>query len=112
MQEVAPGRANAIVIARGSGGGKNLMLNGHIDVVGLADMTDPFGARIEGNKMYGRGVYDMKAGVAASLMAAKRAATLNLRRRRDRGRGRRRRGGQPRHAGRSSLSCTAGRPMP
>lgn len=79
MQEVVPGRANVIVIARGSGGGKNLMLNGHIDIVGLTDMTDPFSARIEGNKMYGRGVYDMKASVAASLMAAKRATALNLR---------------------------------
>lgn len=79
VQEVAPGRANVIVIARGSGGGKSLMLNGHIDVVGLAGMEDPFGARIEGNKMYGRGVYDMKAGVAASLMTAKRARLLNLR---------------------------------
>ncbi len=79
VQEIAPGRANAIVIARGSGGGKNLMLNGHIDTVGLAGMTDPFGARIEGNRMYGRGAYDMKAGVAASLIAAKRAQALDLR---------------------------------
>ncbi len=79
VQEIAPGRANAIVIARGSGGGKSLMLNGHIDTVGLADMVDPFAARIEGNKMFGRGVYDMKAGVAASLIAAKRAKTLGLR---------------------------------
>ena len=78
VQEVAPGRANAIVIALGSGGGKNLMLNGHSDVVGLADMKDPFRPRIQGNKMYGRGAYDMKAGVAASLMAVKRAKALNL----------------------------------
>jgi len=79
VQEAAPGRPNVIVIARGSGGGKNLMLNGHIDTVGLADMSDPFGARIEDNKLYGRGAYDMKAGVAASLIAAKRARSLQLR---------------------------------
>jgi acetylornithine deacetylase len=79
VQEIAPGRANTIVIARGSGGGQNLMLNGHIDTVGLAAMEDPFAARIDGNKMYGRGAYDMKAGVAASLIAAKRARSLNLR---------------------------------
>lgn len=78
IQEIAPGRANAIVIARGSGGGKNLMLNGHIDVVGLAGMADPFTPRIEGNRMYGRGTYDMKAGVAAALIAAKRAKALDL----------------------------------
>lgn len=79
VQEIVPGRANAIVIARGSGGGKTLMLNGHIDVVGLGDMAEPFAARIEGNRLYGRGAYDMKAGIAASLIAAKRAKALNLR---------------------------------
>lgn len=78
LQEAAPGRFNAIVIARGSGGGKNLMLNGHIDTVGLADMVDPFNPRIENGRLYGRGAYDMKAGVAASLIAAKRARSLNL----------------------------------
>jgi acetylornithine deacetylase len=78
-QDAAPGRPNVIVIARGSGGGKNLMLNGHIDTVGLTDMVEPFSGRVEGNKLYGRGAYDMKAGVAASLMAAKRARSLNLR---------------------------------
>ena len=79
VQDAAPGRPNVIVIARGSGGGKTLMLNGHTDTVGLADYDDPLSARVEGNKLYGRGAYDMKAGLAASLMAAKRAKSLNLR---------------------------------
>lgn len=79
IQEAAPGRPNAIVMARGSGGGKNLMLNGHIDTVGVAGMGEPFAARVEGNRMYGRGVYDMKAGIAASLMTARRARALGLR---------------------------------
>lgn len=79
LQEAAPGRPNVIVIARGTGGGQNLMLNGHLDTVGLTGMVDPFSARVEGHKMYGRGVYDMKAGVAASLMTAKRAQSLGLR---------------------------------
>lgn len=79
VQEIAPGRANAIVIARGTGGGSSLMLNGHIDVVGLGAMADPFAARIEGNRLYGRGAYDMKAGVAACLIAAKRAKGSALR---------------------------------
>ena len=79
LQEASPGRPNVVVTARGSGGGKTLMLNGHLDTVGLSDMVDPFGARIEGNRLYGRGAYDMKAGVAASLMAAKQARLLDLR---------------------------------
>jgi len=79
LQEASPGRPNVVVTARGSGGGKTLMLNGHLDTVGLSDMVDPFGVRIEGNRLYGRGAYDMKAGVAASLMAAKQARSLDLR---------------------------------
>lgn len=79
VQEAAPGRPNAIITARGSGGGSNLLLNGHIDTVGVTDMTEPFVPRIEGCRMYGRGVYDMKAGVAACLIAAKRARSLHLR---------------------------------
>lgn len=78
VQDAAPGRPNVMVIARGSGGGKNLMLNGHTDTVGLTGMEEPFSTRIEGNRMYGRGTYDMKSGLAASLMAAKQAKSLHL----------------------------------
>ncbi len=78
-QDAAPGRPNVIVIARGSGGGKNLMLNGHTDTVGVAGMEEPFRARKEESRMYGRGSYDMKAGLAASLIVAQRALSLNLR---------------------------------
>ncbi len=78
VQEAAPGRPNVIVIARGSGGGKSLMLNGHIDTVGTAGMAQPFSGRVEDGKLYGRGAYDMKAGLAAGLMAAKRARSLHL----------------------------------
>ena len=41
LDEVRPGRPNVIGVARGSGGGKTLMLNGHIDTVGVAGMADP-----------------------------------------------------------------------
>jgi acetylornithine deacetylase/succinyl-diaminopimelate desuccinylase-like protein len=68
-----------VVVARGSGGGTSLLLNGHIDTVGVSGMADPFGARIEGGKLYGRGAYDMKGGVAASLWAAARAKERGLR---------------------------------
>jgi acetylornithine deacetylase len=95
VQNAAPGRPNVIVIARGSGDGKNLMLNGHTDMVGLTGMDEPFSARIEGNRMYGRGTYDMKAGLAASLIAAKRAKSLHL----SGDLCGRRRGRQPRHPG-------------
>lgn len=79
VQEAAPKRPNVIGIARGAGGGRNLMFNGHMDVVGLNGMTNAFEPRIEGRRMYGRGAYDMKAGVAAAMIAAKRAKSMNLR---------------------------------
>jgi acetylornithine deacetylase len=79
LVEPTPGRPSVVVVARGTGGGKSLMLNGHVDTVGVAGMTDPFSARIEGNKLYGRGAYDMKGSVAACLWAAARAKERGLR---------------------------------
>lgn len=67
------GRPNVVGVFRGEGGGRSLILNGHIDTVTLeprAQWTkDPFGAEIEDGRMYGRGTSDMKGGMAAALMA-------------------------------------------
>lgn len=68
LDEVSPGRPNVITVARGAGGGRTLMLNGHIDTVGVAGMAEPHRPRIDGNRLYGRGAYDMKCGVAACMM--------------------------------------------
>lgn len=78
LQDAAPGRPNVIVRARGTGGGKTLMFNGHLDTVGVAGMESPLEPRIEAGRMYGRGTYDMKASIAAILMAAKRAKAMRL----------------------------------
>ena len=65
-------------------GGRSLILNGHIDVVSpepLANWVhDPWGAVVEDNWLYGRGAADMKAGIAAMLLAveAVRGAGLGL----------------------------------
>jgi acetylornithine deacetylase len=67
---VEPGRPNVVGILKGTGGGKSLMFNGHIDTVGADYMTiDPFEPRIDGNKLYGRGSFDMKGGLVASMTA-------------------------------------------
>ena len=62
----APGGAAA-------GGGRSLVLNGHVDVVPAETAADwrhdPWGAEIEAGRLYGRGACDMKAGVAAVLGA-------------------------------------------
>jgi acetylornithine deacetylase len=77
--EAQPGRPNVIGIARGSGGGRSLLLNAHMDTVGVTGMEHPHEPRIEGNRLYGRGAYDMKGGLAAILLAAARAKERGLR---------------------------------
>lgn len=74
LQEVRPGRFNAVGVLRGRGGGKSLLLNGHLDTVGVAGMEDPFSARIEDGRLYGRGAQDMKGGLAAGLAAVAQLA--------------------------------------
>jgi acetylornithine deacetylase/succinyl-diaminopimelate desuccinylase-like protein len=76
--EETPGRPSVLVRARGSGGGRTLLLCGHTDTVNVEGMTEPHTPRIEGDRLHGRGAYDMKAGVAAALMAARDAARLGL----------------------------------
>jgi acetylornithine deacetylase len=77
--EVARGRWNVVGRARGSGGGKALMLNAHMDTVGVAGMDAPFDPRIEDGRLYARGAYDMKASLAAIMLTGARARGLGLR---------------------------------
>jgi len=79
LRELGPRRANVIAVARGSGGGRSLMLNAHMDVVGAGGMNEPWTPRIDGTRLYGRGAYDMKASLAAIMLAGREAAKLNLR---------------------------------
>jgi hypothetical protein len=82
VEEAAPGRPNVIARAAGSGGGRegrSLLLNAHMDIVGVEGMTDPFSPRIESGRLHGRGGYDMKGGLAAIMLAAARLAGAGLR---------------------------------
>src|SRR5262245_46234434 len=67
VHEAEPGRPSVVGIRRGSGGGRSLMLNAHIDTVGVEGMPEPFSGAIRGNKLFGRGAYDMKGSVAACM---------------------------------------------
>lgn len=79
LLEAAPGRPNVLARIGGGHGGRSLILNGHLDTVGVAGMThDPFGAEERDGRLYGRGSCDMKAGVAAMCAAALRASQTGL----------------------------------
>ena len=72
--EYEPGRTSVIARAGGSDRKAPLCMTGHLDVVPLGTRKwskDPFAGEADGDKLYGRGSSDMKAGVAAMLMAAK-----------------------------------------
>ena len=71
-QHVAEGRLNVVATLKGSGGGGSLMLNGHMDTVGVEGMTtDPFNPFVDGALLHGRGACDMKGAIAAMIGAAK-----------------------------------------
>jgi acetylornithine deacetylase len=74
LRDAAAGRPN--VIARvGKPGGRSLMFNGHVDVVGVEGMTHaPWDAEERNGRIFGRGASDMKGGVASMCAAAARAA--------------------------------------
>ena len=72
LQEIEPGRKQTVARLRGTGGGKSIMLNGHIDIDPLASgwTRDPFQPWIADGKIFGHGIFNMKAGVTACMMAA------------------------------------------
>src|SRR5713101_5963980 len=73
LDEPVAGRPNVVGIARGSGGGRSLMLNAHMDTVGVAGMVRPHEPVVQGNRLYGRGAFDMKGGLGAIMLAAAEA---------------------------------------
>lgn len=71
LQEVEPRRPNVVGVIRGTGGGRSVMLNAHMDTVGIDGMRAPFAAATRGGRLHGRGAQDMKGSIAAMLTAAK-----------------------------------------
>ena len=76
------GRPNVAGRRKGTGGGRSLVLSGHIDTVPRGSTQEwtrnPFGGEIEGNRLYGRGSNDMKSGVATNLFVAEAIDELGL----------------------------------
>jgi len=72
-------RVNVVAVKRG-GGGPVVHLNGHIDVVPAGEgwTVDPFAGVVRDGRIYGRGVCDMKAGIAAAVFAAEAIARAGI----------------------------------
>jgi acetylornithine deacetylase len=74
-------RPNLGARRKGRGGGRSLVLSGHIDTVprGTQPWTrDPFGGEVDGNRLYGRGSNDMKGGVGTNLFIAEALHDLGI----------------------------------
>ncbi len=74
---------NVVGVLRGTGGGRSIILNGHVDVVPAGDESqwthDPFSGAIVDGKLYGRGATDMKGGNLAALLAIQILQALGAR---------------------------------
>lgn len=74
---------NVVGVWKGTGGGRSIILNGHVDVVPAGDPAqwshDPFGGEVVDGKLYGRGATDMKGGNLASLLAIQVLQALGVR---------------------------------
>ena len=76
------GRPQLVARVRGGGGGRSLLLNGHIDVVSGDPVeqwsSPPFRPEVRDGKLYGRGACDMKGGIAAMVFATELLAALGV----------------------------------
>jgi acetylornithine deacetylase len=78
LEELGPSRANVVGRVPGTGGGRSLMLNAHLDTVGLGGPDGALTPRVEGTRLYGRGAQDMKGSLAAIMLVAAAAVDLRL----------------------------------
>jgi acetylornithine deacetylase len=76
------GRPLTVGTIRGAGGGRSLVVNGHIDVVDAGDRSrwtsPPFAAEVRDGRIYGRGAVDMKGGIASALVALEALAACGV----------------------------------
>lgn len=71
VTDVQPGRPNVVGVVEGRRPGRSLILCGHLDTVGVADMDAPFDPVERDGRIYGRGSQDMKGGLAAMIGAVR-----------------------------------------
>ena len=71
VRQAAAGRPNVIATLAGSGGGRFLLFNGHMDTVSVEGMAEPYAGTLRDGRLYGRGAVDMKGSLAATMAATK-----------------------------------------
>jgi acetylornithine deacetylase len=76
--EGTPGRPSVVLRGGRDAGGRRLVLCGHLDTVGLAGNPDAVTPRVDGDRFYARGAYDMQAGLAAAMIACRDAAAAGI----------------------------------
>jgi len=76
------GSPNVVGVWKGTGGGRSIILNGHVDVVPAGDEAQwtepPFSGEVQDGKLYGRGATDMKGGNLSSLLAIQVLQALGI----------------------------------
>ena len=70
IDNVYGNRCNTTALLNGQDSNQILLLNGHLDTVGIEGMDAPFTIRKDGDRLYGRGTYDMLAGCAIQMCLA------------------------------------------
>ena len=70
IQTVGPDQSNVTAIIAGHDRQRSLLLNAHLDTVGVDGMDQPFTLKRKEDRLYGRGTYDMKGSVAVMLLLA------------------------------------------
>jgi succinyl-diaminopimelate desuccinylase len=74
IETVEPGRPNVVARLRGSGGGRSMLWEGHLDTVQVTGMAAPFAPRLDAGRLYARGAVDDKGCVAAFMLAMRELA--------------------------------------
>ena len=78
LTDAAPGRPNVVGIAHGTGPGRSLLLNAHMDTVGVAGMESPFTPVVHGGRLHGRGAGDMKGSLGGEHARRRSGGTRGL----------------------------------
>lgn len=74
VSELGPTDRPSLVAVPSGPRSRTIVLNGHLDTVGVAGMNEPFEPRTDGDRLYGRGAADMKGGLAGLIVAAEQLA--------------------------------------